>query len=98
MKIIGETKDGYIVQMTKDEAAQASGYYSSYSDDWRKLGAGVGTEIKFTAAISYHSQIRKHQDEARKSAGMLRALADMMDGVMPDVVIPPADQTDEVAI
>lgn len=92
MKIIGETKDGYIVQMTRDEAAQSAGHYSSYSDDWRRLGVGVGTEIKFSAAISYHSQIRQRQDEAKKSAGILRALAEMIDGGLPDVVIPPVPE------
>jgi hypothetical protein len=88
MNIIGETKDGYIVQMTKDEAAQASGYHSSYSNDWRHLGVGIGTTIKFTAAIGYHSQIREYQDAAKKSAGILRALAEMIDGGLPEVVIP----------
>jgi hypothetical protein len=97
MNIIGETKDGYIVQMTKDEAAQAAGHYSSYSDDWRKLGVGIGTTIKFAAAISYHSQIRQHQDAAKKSAGILRALAEMIDGGLPEVVIPAVTEQEESA-
>lgn len=87
MKIIGETKGGYIVQMTNDEAARASGCYSSYSEEWRKKGVTVGSEINFEAAIEYHSRVSRHQDDAKKSAGILRALADMIEGALPEVVI-----------
>lgn len=88
MKIIGKTSGGFIVEMSEDEAAQAAGHYSSYSDGWRKLGVGVGAKINFVAAISYHSRVKAHQAEARKSAGILRALADMIDGALPELVIP----------
>ncbi len=87
MKIIGETKNGYIIEMTKLEAAKASGFHSDYSDEWRKMRVGVGSEINFTAAIEFHSAVRRHQDEAKKSANILRALADMIDGALPEVVI-----------
>jgi hypothetical protein len=92
MKIIGKTTGGFIVEMTEDEAAQAAGHHSSYSEGWRKLGVGVGAKIDFVAAISFHSRVKAHQDEARKSAGILRALADMIDGALPEVVIPADEQ------
>ncbi len=88
MKIIGATKDGYLVQMSEDEAAKAAGCYGKYSDEWRKMGVGVGSEIRFTAAMEYHTRVRDHQESARKSAGILRALADMLEGSLPEVIIP----------
>lgn len=98
MKIIGTTKDGFLVEMTKDEAARAAGFYSSCSDEWRKMGVVVGSEIKFTAALDYHTRVRQHQGEAQKSARTLRALADMIDGALPDVVIPAAIEAEGGAL
>lgn len=107
MKIIAQTSTGYLVDATMDEIAQCAGFSSTYDDGWkdvlRKSGwpgydkqfLRIGTEIKVSAAHDFHSRIAQHQDKARSSAGLLRGLADMLDGVMPDVVIPPAAPADK---
>ncbi|WP_336801661.1 hypothetical protein [Kaistia sp. MMO-174] len=105
MKVIAKTGFGYLVEMTEDEIAKAAGY--PYADGDFKKASGresysrdtlqIGTEIKVAAAYGFHSRIAEHQDAARKSAGTLRALADLLDGSMPDVVIPPAQPEPQAA-
>lgn len=98
MKVIASTGGTFLVEMTDTEIARAAGYPSSYDDKFVRVTnrysprdpLAIGTEIKVAAAYDYHSRVAQHQDAARKSAGTLRALADLLDGSMPDVVIPPA--------
>lgn len=98
MEIIGKTSDGYIVKMLTDEIIKAAGYSSSYDDGWNAAisAAGsrdrycppIGMKINVNAAYDFHSRIAAHEDAAKKAAGTLRALADLMDGARPSVVIP----------
>lgn len=96
MKIIASTGNGYIVEMTGDEIAVAAGFTSTWDSGWQALNRGkrdpvVGTEIKIGAAYSYHNKVLQHQREASSAANTLRALADLIGGALPDVVIPPVD-------
>lgn len=98
MKIIAAaTRDTFIVEMTEAEVVRAAGFSSTYSDAWEKQNGGralkVGTIINVNAAYTFHARVSENQEKAKSSAGMLRALADMLDGTLPDAVIPPAVTT-----
>lgn len=100
MKIIASTSAGYLVEMTEDEIAKAAGFSGSWDGGWQKAigdhrGPPIGTTVDVNAAHAFHSRISQHQKEARSSAGILRALADMMDGAMPDVIVPAASAAPE---
>lgn len=93
MKIIAAAgRERFIVEMSQDEIIKAAGFSSAFYQAWQKHNGGrdiqIGTEINVQAAYSYHERVRAHQDEAVKSARTLRALADMIDGALPEVVIP----------
>jgi len=97
MKIIASTGNGYIVEMTGGEIAAAAGFSGTYDSGWEALNKGkrdpvVGTEIKVAAAYSYHNKVLQHQKEAASAANTLRALADLIGGALPDVVIPPPEE------
>ena len=94
MKIIAAaTRDAFIVEMTETEIIRAAGYSSAYDGEWEKKNGGrqvkVGTVINVDAAYSFHSRISSKQQEAKNAASILRALADMMENGLPDVVTPP---------
>lgn len=99
MKIIGRTVNGYLVEMTDDEIAKAAGFKSHYSDGWQKTNGSrdpnVGSTINVNAAYNYHERILHHQAEAQKAGSFLRALADMMDGSMPDIITLPESMIEE---
>lgn len=97
MKIIASAgRERFVVEMSADEIIKAAGYSSSFDEAWMKANAGrdikVGTEIKVDAAYHFHARVSAHHTEAEKSARTLRALADMIDGALPDVVIPPPEE------
>lgn len=101
MKIIGKSATDYLVEASEYELMLAAGFNSVHNDGWKKLLAGtgwdakylpIGTVINVTAAYNFHRRIADHQDKARSSAAFLRGLADMLDGAMPDVIIPPTTE------
>ena len=49
MKIIGETKSGYIVSLENDEVAQLSGYSSKFSNGYTK--PTIGSDISISTLI-----------------------------------------------
>ena len=96
MKIIGTTQTGFLVEATSREIARAAGFYSEYDALWHKSGAAdaqgmprIGATIKIEAALDFHARIAAEQKKARDAASTLRALAGLLDGAMPDVVLPP---------
>lgn len=96
MKIIARAEgEKYLVEMTVGEIAEAAGFSSHYSNEWDKAVGkrypDVGTVINVNAAYNYHERVRAHQREAGSAANTLRALADLIGGALPDVVIPPVD-------
>lgn len=46
MKVIGETKEGYIVEVSSKEMANLHGFYSSYSTDAPKVKVGAEISIE----------------------------------------------------
>jgi len=107
MQIIGKTGSGVIVSMTDDEVAKAAGYSCTYDDGWRKAlrEAGnyenrapvIGMKIEVRAAYDFHARINANEEKAKEAAGTLRTIANLMDCVMPSVVIPPAIDAQPVA-
>lgn len=96
MKIIAAAgRERFIVEMSQDEIVKAAGFGSSYDAGWTKANGTrdvlVGTEIKVGAAYDFHSRIATHQDKAKSAAGILKALAEMLENTLPDIVIPPHD-------
>lgn len=93
MKIIGHTSGGLLVEMSRDEFAKACGYKYEYEV---KDKTSVGTVANVTAAYDFHRRIANHEDKAKETAGTLRALAALLDGALPSVILPPAEKADEV--
>lgn len=96
MKIIGKAeRDTFLVEMSEGEIARAAGFASAYGDDWwKQIGAReikVGTVIDCNAAYTYHYRVMQAQKEAGSAANTLRALADLIGGALPDVVLPPVE-------
>lgn len=99
MKILASTNsrhlNTFIVEMTQDEIIQAAGFSSSYDSAWEAHNGGrdvkVGTEIKVSVAYEYHHRVLRFQREAGSAANTLRALADLIGGTLPEVVIPPVE-------
>lgn len=94
MKILAAaTRDSFIVEMSEIEIIRAAGFSCSYDSEWAKKNGGqqvkVGTVIAVDAAYSFHSRISSKQQEAKNAAGVLRALAEMLENGLPDVVAPP---------
>ena len=50
----------------------------------------IGMNIEVRAAYDFHSRVAANEAKAKEAAGTLRALAGLLDGAMPSVVIPPA--------
>ena len=100
MRVIGQAAEKtFLVEMTAEEIAIAAGFGSTYSNEWMKQAGGrtpsIGTVIKVAASYNYHQRIKEHQDQASSAANTLRALADLIGGAIPDVVIPPASSAPE---
>lgn len=101
MKVVAKTGHGFLVEMTTVEIARAAGYESAYDREWNKaIGNGqvysygepaIGATINVGAAYDIHSRILANEAKAKESAATLRALAELLDGAMPSVVIPPAE-------
>lgn len=96
MKIIAAAgRERFIVEMTQDEIVKAAGFGGEWETEWQKTNGGrevkVGTEIKVGAAYTFHSRIADHQEKAKSAAGILKALAEMLENALPDIVIPPHD-------
>ncbi|TVR06675.1 MAG: hypothetical protein EA385_15265 [Salinarimonadaceae bacterium] len=93
-KVIASTGDRFLVEMSASEIAVVAGYRGARDYQWQAIFRGgeppIGATIDVAAAYTFHARISENQDVARKSAGTLRALADLLDGAMPDVALPPA--------
>lgn len=97
MKVIGKTDNGYLVEATETELAIAAGFYSEYDAKWpfkERRNIPSGSIINVTAARDWHSRIQNDTHGARKCVDLLRGLAEMIDGALPDVVIAPAGGKD----
>ena len=73
MKIIGESKDDFIVNISKREVAQMLGYYSEYSDKFSQ--PKVGDEIKIHAMYRQLIDLYSMSDKLEKiKEGLIEAV------------------------
>lgn len=61
MKVLGETKDGFIVEMTSDESANVQGLYSKHSTGY--IYPKVGDIIKVKKVFCKIENIRRMERE-----------------------------------
>lgn len=100
MKILAAAgRERFIVEMTQDEIIKAAGFSSEYDSAWQQHNNArdvkVGTEIHVQVAYNFHARVTSFQKEAGSAANTLRALADLIGGALPDVVIPPVEAKTE---
>lgn len=107
MKIIGKTSDGYIVEATADELAQAAGYRHAFeAPGWQRdhgsYSVGnfsIGTRFKPKETHKFLNDLRDNEQKVRDAAAQLNALAQMMTVALPTTVVPPPSKpsTEETA-
>lgn len=90
MKIIAQTKDGFLVEMSGDEIAKAAGFTGYYDSAWGKMNGRsqpyIGSELNVSAAYNFHSAILRSHEACKKSAGFLHGLAEMLEHGMDEVI------------
>lgn len=98
MKIIAATKDTYIVEATGDELAACIGhsalwmteqaYPNLFDDGYQgRKRLRIGAEIMPTVPLAFLEKLREKQRVAANSAQILRELANMIQGVLPETVL-----------
>lgn len=103
MKIIGKTKEGYLVETTEREMAQALGFDWESDKEWlaatkdardqySNSGLKIGGEIQIGVSHRYLSQLRDKELSVRTAAKTLHELADMMGFGCPTAIVPPQEQ------
>jgi hypothetical protein len=99
MKIIGQTGSGFIAEVTEEEIAVALGFRGTYDDAFKawaeKIKRGgrdlpVGTVVQVKEISAFWHGLLYREEEAKKAAGTLRALADLITANMPSGIVPPA--------
>lgn len=104
MKIIGKTKDGYLVETTEREIANALGF--SYESEKEFIAATdgarekydhrgslkIGGEIQIGVSNRYLDSLRSKELSVRTAAKTLHDLADMMALGCPTAIVPPPEQ------
>ncbi len=100
MKIIGQTKDGYIVEMDEAEIANACGYGSSYDAEFKQQTSStrsgynsdhrirVGTELQVAKVNTVMGRIVAGQGEVQKASDSMRALANLIDQTLAHIIPP----------
>lgn len=80
MKIIGESREGYIIEASKDEVANLIGYYSKYDD---KFKISVGDKINISGMYQQLYNLKNNQPRLKEIVKTLRNLADLLEPVCP---------------
>jgi hypothetical protein len=81
VKVIGNTKDGYILEASENEVANLIGYSSHWSDKFKR--PSVGDDIQINKMYRQLYDLEHNQPELRKVIDTLRGLADMLEPVCP---------------
>lgn len=89
MKVIGETRDGFILEAKKDEVLNLIGYYSQYTDGRPRIE--VGSEIHIDKMYSQLRHLSFHKKEIMEMQARLRAAATLLDEVDPIALPPPPE-------
>lgn len=68
MKIIGKTKEGYILDASANEIANLIGYYGEYSLRQDNVSLGIGEEIRISQMYDqlYKLHVKHNEIEAAK--------------------------------
>jgi hypothetical protein len=103
MKIIGQSRDGYLIDATEQELALCAGYLGHADADWKKVRPSLGGSwdsqpLSIGAQIlpvvtPYMNRLRENEAKAKASAEMLRTLADMITSHLPTTIIPVSEDT-----
>lgn len=103
MKILGRTANGYLLEATERELANASGYSHYELGIWKRATASnrigldnradlcIGTELDVGPALDFLTKLRDHEKRARDAAGVLKHMAEMIEGGLPTTVVAPED-------
>ena len=83
MKVIGYTEKGYMLDATKEEIANLIGFYSTYSEEYRKSSIGIGSEINVSAMFKQLYDLHWRHDDVEKAKEKLRQCIDLLDEVNP---------------
>lgn len=92
MKIIGSTAKGYLVEATSYELMSVSGddpKLTSIFNRTRDSALQIGIVIDVVAAWDRLGDLRRREEELRRQSSALRALADLIDGRLEFVTMPP---------
>lgn len=96
MKVIGQTKDGYLLEAAPWEVSQLSDGTAAEKRSQNTWGDTVpipiGTVFKVSPLIEHMHALKRAEKNAREGVAFLRGLADMLDKGIPDwIAEPPAE-------
>ena len=78
MKIIGKTKDGFILEASADEVANLTGAYSQFHDNPKPC---VGGEIQVAPMFHQLYKLANHRRQVADVRDTLRNMADNLEPV-----------------
>jgi hypothetical protein len=81
VKVIGKTESGFIIEASKEEIANLTGYHSSYSNGYKS--PLVGVEIQVSKMFRQLYDLEHNQPELQKVVNTLRGMADLLEPVCP---------------
>lgn len=107
MKIIGQTNDGFIVEMSQDDMAAVVGetYFAGERCQQKLQAVGIYQTVGYSKSLSVGAVVplagrfsrmveleRKH-GQLRDVSNRLRVMADLMDHLGDQVIVPPPEGT-----
>lgn len=81
MKIIATTEKGYIIEASKEDIANLTGYYSSYSKGYTE--PIIGDEIAIHKMFEQLYTLEKKKQDLSQTVRTLRNLADLLEPACP---------------
>lgn len=85
MKILGETKDGFIVEMSQNEVARVRGYSSKWDLERQTQPSKVGKEYDISSGWLRVVALREKKDKLSKIATEIRTYADLLEYKEPEI-------------
>lgn len=90
MKVIGETEAGFILEASAAELVALSGGKVSPRDQYGNRMRVIGKTFDVAPVWAHMNRLREAADNAKKGAGFIRGLADILDTSIPDWIADPA--------
>lgn len=81
MKIIATTENGYIIEASKEDVVNLTGYYSLYDKDFKNLK--IGDEIAIHEMFTQLYTLEKKKQDLSQTVRTLRNLADLLEPACP---------------